>query len=87
MDDIYLKCPKCDNDIEISKNYTPGGVNDYGWWIIECDSCGEIFSFNLGRDINDSNLRKGGKVIKKCDREFYTEDEVAKKVEELKAEK
>lgn len=56
-------CPGCGASIEISQNWTAGGINDYGGWVLQCVKCSHIFRLRLGRDIQDSSVRKGAMVL------------------------
>lgn len=84
----FFKCinSDCDNEFKANIVKHKGGVNDYGWWAIECKKCSEIFSNYIGRDVNDSNLASGGKILKRYDKEFYSEDEVIDDITSLKNE-
>ena len=80
---LLFECPTCKNQLEASMVRERGGINDSGWWIIECSECESIFSNYVGKDVNDSHLRSGGKIIKKLDKDCYTEEEVKAEVEKL----
>ncbi len=60
-----------------------GGVNDYGWWIVQAERTGEIFSVYVGRDVNDSQLLSGGKILERFDKEIHTEDDVRERMQKL----
>lgn len=60
----------CGQLINIEKNWTAGGVNDRGGYILKCAGCGGVFAFNLGRDISDSRVISGATKID------YWDDEV-----------
>lgn len=36
---ISTLCPKCNSKIVVQKNWTPGGMNDYGGYVLECIKC------------------------------------------------
>jgi len=74
----------CNASFEAHMVEYPGGVNDYGWWIIQCDICREIFSEYVGRDVNDSRLSSGGKILVRMDRDVCSEEEVHEEVQRLK---
>jgi hypothetical protein len=76
---ISLNCPNCDNDIVIDNRWTPGGVNDYGGYILQCTACDHIFSTHIGRDINDSRVTSGAKVVDQYDDEIGNKDEILKR--------
>ena len=84
-----FNCPNDDCDNEFSANIVKhkGGENDYGWWAIKCGNCGEIFINYIGRDVNDSALTKGGTILKRYDKDVYSEDEVKTDIEKLKEDK
>ncbi len=75
---VSTNCDKCGNTIEINKLWTPGGVNDYGGYVLQCEKCGYIFHLHLGRDINDSSVRKGAKVLATYDDEVGNQQEILK---------
>lgn len=62
---VYLinKCSECNNSIEVKQIWTPGRYNGYGGWIVECDKSSSIFHVRVGRDINDSQIISGAKII------------------------
>jgi hypothetical protein len=66
---LYLKCKKCKSDIVIEKNWTPGGLNDYGGYILECVNCLHVFSVHIGRDIYESSVKMGARQLDKYDDE------------------
>jgi hypothetical protein len=70
------KCPECDNDVVAERNWTPGGVNDSGGWVLQCAKCDHKFAFHLGQDINDSRVLSGATVLATYDRESGNRDEV-----------
>ncbi len=80
---MNFECPQCGNKFEAAMIHHPGGVNDYGWWIIKCASCGEIFDLYVGRDVNDSSLTTGGEVLKLMDREVYKQEDVKETIKEI----
>ena len=76
---ISLKCPECPTAIEISKNWTAGGINDYGGWVLQCNSCSARFPYHLGRDVRDSWVLKGATVIDQYDDELGDKQAVLSK--------
>lgn len=58
-----LNCPSCSAPIEIAQTWTPGGINDYGGFVLQCGSCKHVFAFRMGRDINDSSVASGAKAL------------------------
>ncbi len=76
---LITKCPKCNNDIEIDQRWTPGGLNDYGGYILQCLKCNHIFSLHIGRDIIDSCVISGAKQIDQYNDEHSNKEEILKK--------
>lgn len=76
---LYCSCPKCGQRVVISQRWTAGGLNDYGGYVLQCDKCGEIFAQHLGRDIQDSEVVSGAKVLDTYDDEIGDEAEVMKR--------
>src|ERR1700758_3528789 len=66
---VLGQCPHCSNGIVIEQNWTPGGVNDYGGWVLKCDECGKSFHEHLGRDIQMSRVVSGAVVLATYDDE------------------
>lgn len=60
---VSLKCPKCENTIIIDQAWTPGGLNDYGGFVLQCEACDHIFDCYLGRDIQMSHVESGAKAL------------------------
>jgi|GEM_PF-6480098 len=75
----------CSNNFSATIVEHRGGVNDYGWWAIKCDKCDEIFIKYIGRDVSDSRLNDGGKIIKRYDKGVYSEDEVLADLDTLRS--
>ncbi len=61
--------PRCKQQIQIAKNWTPGGMNDYGGFVLRCNSCGTISSIHVGRDVNDSEITSGAAILDRYDDE------------------
>lgn len=74
---LIVRCPHCTNEVTIEKRWTPGGVNDYGGWVIQC-KCKQHFAVRIGRDVSDSNILSGGTVVAKYDDELKNKQEVLK---------
>jgi hypothetical protein len=51
---VTLECPQCE-------------VNDYGGFVLECSSCGQVFQYRLGQDIQMSRVHSGAKVLARYD--------------------
>lgn len=62
---VTTECEKCQNGIEINQRWTPGGVNDYGGFVLQCGKCSHVFDLHLGRDIDYSEVNEGAKVLAK----------------------
>ncbi len=58
-----IKCPKCGNEIIVNQVWYPGGCNDYGSFILECNNCKNVFDFYLGRDLDASSVVQGAILI------------------------
>lgn len=76
---LQTACPKCGSKIEAEQNWTAGGINDYGGWVLKCNSCGALFHIRLGRDINDSRVICGATVIDTYHDELRNRDEILRK--------
>jgi hypothetical protein len=75
---------KCDNKFQARIIEHKGGMNDYGSWIVKCKKCNEIFDVYIGRDVNESSLVSGGRVLGKYDKESYSAEQIAEEVEKFK---
>jgi hypothetical protein len=73
---IETTCDNCDNKIEINQIWTPGGVNDRGGWVVECEKCSKKLHVRIGRDVNDSQMISGGKKIDSYDDELKNKDQI-----------
>jgi len=62
---LTIPCPKCKSKIIINQRWTPGGMNDYGSFKIECGKCSHKFVAEIGRDVNDSDIISGGKILER----------------------
>ena len=75
----YGKCPHCGQEVVIDQRWTAGGVNDYGGYVLQCDGCAKTYRYHLGRDIADSRVMSGAKIVDTYDREVGNEAEVMKR--------
>lgn len=66
---LTTKCPQCGNQIVINKVWYPGGVNDYGSFVLECKKCKHVFEVSVGRDVDASSVESGAKLLEKKDRD------------------
>ena len=75
---VEAPCPNkmCNSIVVIEQNWTAGGVNDYGGYVLKCSACQTVFHMYLGRDINDSRVIGGAKVLATYDMEVGDRDEV-----------
>ena len=66
-----VKCPNktCKNNIHLSIGKVPGGVNDYGGWILECESCKTKFPYNVKNPDDYSSVKNGAKIIGSWDKD------------------
>jgi len=69
-------CPHCSHRFSIAQRWTAGGTNDYGGYVLQCLKCNQVFAYHLGRDINDSTVTEGAKVLDSYDNELGNKDEV-----------
>ena len=76
---VDLDCEGCGISIEIEQNWTAGGVNDRGGFVLKCDACGHVFEYEFGRDVNDSCVVRGAKILARYD------DDIGEKAAILKA--
>jgi hypothetical protein len=60
----------CGNVIIIAKIWTPGGVSDYGGYVLRCHKCNMPLEFYLGRDINESRVLVGADILDTYDDEI-----------------
>ncbi len=60
---MITKCPSCSNKIIINKVWYPGGLNDYGSFVVECNNCKHVFDIYVGRDVDASSVESGAKII------------------------
>lgn len=74
--EVRLNCPGCNNEVEILRSWIPGGVNDSGGYVLECDRCNDKFAFHLGKDVHDSHVVRGAKILDTYDDGVGNKDEV-----------
>jgi hypothetical protein len=74
-----LECPYCGNSITIVQAWTPGGMNDYGGYVLKCKKCSKPFHYYLGRDIEMSRVVDGAEVLATYDRDVGNRDNVLDK--------
>jgi hypothetical protein len=87
MDSITTSCknPKCKNELRIRIVEDAKKKNYYGWWIVRCNRCKEIFDINVGKDVYDSLLISGGTILQRLDTEKTDETQVPIIVQQSKA--
>ena len=73
--------PGCQGEFVVDKTWTPGGVNDYGGWIIQCAICTHPNDVEVGRDVNDSRLVSGGRILSSWDRDMDDRNDERAKVD------
>lgn len=62
---LPIKCPNCNNSIIISKVWYPGGENDYGSFVLECNKCKTVFEISVGRDVDASSVESGASLVER----------------------
>lgn len=62
---MFIKCPNCGNVIHICKVWFPGGCNAYGSFVLKCNQCGNEFEIDIGRDVDESFVKAGAKLIER----------------------
>ncbi len=80
-EDVLMDCPNehCDQVIQISKNWTAGGMNDHGGFVLRCEKCNTVFHYRLGRDVNDLAVISGAKLLDRYDDDLNDKTEILKK--------
>lgn len=80
-ENVFLDCPNknCDQIIEISKNWTAGGISDYGGFVLRCKKCNTVFHHRLGRDVNDLSVVDGAELLDRYDDDLNNKADVLKK--------
>ena len=76
---LCVNCPTCKNEIKINNVWTPGGVNDYGGWVVECNNCSTKSHVRIGRDVRVSEMISGAKLIDQYDDELGNKEEILSK--------
>jgi hypothetical protein len=66
---ILSQCPYCAKGVIIEQNWTAGGVNDYGGWVLKCSKCEKPFDARVGRDIQMSRVVSGAAILESYDDE------------------
>jgi hypothetical protein len=74
-----IKCPdaKCGNNIGISQGSYRGGYNDYGGWILRCDSCKKCFGYGVKNPDDASSVKYGAGVVVSWDSELENMEQAA----------
>ncbi len=54
---------ECGQLVVIDNCWEPGGINDYGGYVLKCHKCGKLFDFYLGRDVMDSHVESGADMV------------------------
>lgn len=68
--DEIAKCPNCEANIHLIVGRYPGGVNDSGGWVLECDACASLFPLGVKNPDDASRVRSGATVIDSWDDEI-----------------
>ena len=84
---LIFKCQnaECNNEFTARIIEHRGGLNDEGSWIVKCRKCKDIFSINVGRDVNDSSLTSGGTILGKYCRDAYTMEDIEDEINKFKS--
>lgn len=69
---VVVKCqnPSCKANIHISVGKDPGGVNDYGGWILECKNCQTKFPYDVKNPIDYSTIENGAVILDAWDNDI-----------------
>ncbi|MGN2375617.1 hypothetical protein ACTFAO_18290 [Sphingobacterium spiritivorum] len=64
-----VKCPNpsCKGNIQLSIGKVPGGVNDSGGWILQCDNCGTKFPYEVKNPDDYSSVKSGATILDSWD--------------------
>ncbi|MFT3981186.1 MAG: hypothetical protein QM687_11995 [Ferruginibacter sp.] len=67
-----VKCPNpsCKVNIHLSIGKVPGGVNDSGGWILQCNTCGTKFPYSVKNPDDYSSVESGAKILDSWDNEI-----------------
>ncbi|GAA0524800.1 hypothetical protein [Chitinophaga japonensis] len=79
---VVVKCPNpsCKANIQLSVGKVPGGVNDSGGWILECERCKTKFPYSVKNPDDYSSVEKGAKILDTWDNDIPdSKKEVLKK--------
>lgn len=63
-------CTSCKNQIVINCVWEPGGMNEYGGFIVKCEGCETVQDIYVGRDVMMSTVRSGATLLERYDRDF-----------------
>ncbi|WP_104823103.1 hypothetical protein [Rhizobium sp. NXC24] len=75
--DTYT-CESCKCAIVVNCVWEPGGMNDYGGFIVQCRSCNTIQEIYVGRDVNSSSIRSGAILLGRYDRDLEGDRETTR---------
>jgi hypothetical protein len=67
---MLAKCPGCGARIDISVGRWPGGVNDYGGFVLQCQSCKKKLFTNIQNPDDASSVTGGATVLETWDDEM-----------------
>lgn len=56
-------CPNCKNQIKYEADLHSGEGKLSGVWKVHCLKCNTIHIHRIGKDINNSSILEGGKII------------------------
>lgn len=63
------RCAQCSAEIIIDCVWEPGGMNDYGGFIVQCQACDAVQEIDVGRDVYMSRVRRGAQLLDRYDRD------------------
>lgn len=75
-EEMVAQCPSCEQEIFIIQRWKTVGACAYGGYVLECDKCGARYTFHLGRDIKESRVLRGAKVLDSYDEDLNNKAEV-----------
>jgi hypothetical protein len=69
---VVVKCPNtnCKANIKLSIGKVPGGVNDSGGWILECEKCHNTFPYPVKNPDDYSSVDHGATILDSWDNEI-----------------
>ena len=72
-----VKCPNqsCKANIQLSIGKVPGGVNDSGGWVLQCDSCSTKFPYKVKNPDDYSSVESGAKILGSWDNDVPSSKE------------